>query len=276
MDDLSVEERLSGNSTPEGLHIKEYMASLRYASIIQGALMPQITDMESAFSDHFLFFRPRDYVSGDFYYLYRGRQFLAVAAGDCTGHGVPGALLSIMGLGFLNELFQCADKPRANRILNAMRERVMNALHQTGDGSVASDSIDMGLCIFQYGSSVMQFSGASRPLFIAGSGELREIKPDRMPIGVAPLREEPFSVNELEYGPEETFILFSDGYPDQFGGPYNKKFKYNRFRSMLTEISQHDASAQHRIVAENFDSWRGVQTQIDDVMVLGFKPKDGR
>jgi serine phosphatase RsbU (regulator of sigma subunit) len=253
--------------------VKEYLSSLRYAGLIQNALMPQPEVMESALKEYFLFFRPRDYVSGDFYYLFRGRHFLCVAAGDCTGHGVPGALLSILGLGFLNEILQCLPHPRANRVLNSMRERMMNALHQTGVSDGTRDSIDMGLCIFDSTAGKMQYSGANRPLFIAGRDGLREIKSDKMPIGVAPLQEEPFTNHIVEFGPDDTFVLFSDGYPDQFGGPSNKKFKYNKLRAMLGSIANLDACGQCEVVKSCFDEWIGEQPQIDDVMVLGFKPK---
>ena len=127
--------------------IDDHIASLRYAGIIQKALMPDPGYLKGLLKDHFVLFLPRDIVSGDFYYAFSNRQCLCIAAGDCTGHGVPGALLSIMGISFLNEIMQAKCEPKANRVLNLMREKVMKALHQTDKGSVAKDSIDLGLCI---------------------------------------------------------------------------------------------------------------------------------
>ncbi len=127
--------------------IDDHLASLRYAGIIQQALMPDKEMLSRFFRDHFVLFLPRDIVSGDFYYAIRNKQYICVAAGDCTGHGVPGALLSIMGISFLNEIFQLKSEPRANRALNLMREKVMKSLHQTGERSEAKDSIDIGLCV---------------------------------------------------------------------------------------------------------------------------------
>lgn len=250
----------------------EYMASLRYAGMIQNSLLPLPSLMNILFSDYFVTYMPRDIVSGDFYYVYRGRDFFCVAAGDCTGHGVPGALLSILGLGFLNEILSCQTAPRANRILNQMREKMMSALHQTGKLKETRDSIDMALCIFTYTGSEMQFSSANRPLFIVSDGELREIKADRMPIGLAPLREESFSNNLIRFSNADMFYMFSDGYPDQFGGSYDKKYKYSRFRSLLTQVASFDAPKQKVMIEKEFREWKGATQQVDDVMVFGFKP----
>lgn len=253
--------------------MKEYMASLRYAGMLQQSMLPLPSLMNALLTGWFVMYQPRDFVSGDFYYVYRGRNFFCVSAGDCTGHGVPGALLSIMGVTFLNEILQCQPSPRANRVLNLMREKVMSTLHQTGRRGETMDSIDMSLCIFTYGSREMQFSGANRPLFIVSSGELREIRPDKMPIGLAPLREEPFNNSIVEFDQDDMFYLFSDGYPDQFGGPENKKFKYKQFRNLLTSNSSLPAEKQKGIVEVTFSEWKGMNQQIDDVTVFGFKPK---
>ncbi len=250
----------------------EYLSSLRYARVIQHSLLPLPALMDILLSDYFITYIPKDIVSGDFYYVYRGRGFFCVAAGDCTGHGVPGALLSILGLSFLNEILQCQTAPRANRILNLMREKMMNALHQTGKIKEARDSIDMALCIFSNDSREFQYSGANRPLFIVRDGELREIKPDKMPIGLAPLREESFTNKIVSFNKEDMFYLFSDGFPDQFGGINDKKFRYSQFRGLITRVAPLIASEQKRIVDDEFANWKGDAQQIDDVMVFGFKP----
>lgn len=270
-------EEIAGGLTRDGatageVTMQEYMASLRYAGMIQNSLLPLPSLMNMLFSDYFVTYMPRDIVSGDFYYVYRGRNFFCVAAGDCTGHGVPGALLSILGLGFLNEILQCQTAPRANRVLNQMREKMMSALHQTGKLKETRDSIDMGLCIFSYTSNEMQFSSANRPLFMVSDGELREIRADRMPIGLAPLREEPFSNNMIRFSSSDMFYMFSDGFPDQFGGSDDKKYKYSRLRSLLTQVASHDASKQKLMIEKEFLEWKGSTQQVDDVMVFGFKP----
>jgi serine phosphatase RsbU (regulator of sigma subunit) len=253
--------------------MKDYLASLRYAGMIQKSMLPLPALMTSLLKEYFVSFMPRDYVSGDFYYVFRGRDYYCVAAGDCTGHGVPGSLLSIMGVSFLNEILQCQPAPRANRVLNLMREKVMSALHQTGVTGEQMDSIDMSLCIFTPGSYEMQFSGANRPLFIVNNGHLREIRADKMPIGSAPLVEEPFNNKIVTFDDNDMFYLFSDGFPDQFGGPLNKKFKYRQFRALLSEISIYKAARQKRVIELTFADWKGNNRQVDDVTVFGFKPK---
>ena len=253
--------------------MKDYLASLRYAGMIQKSMLPLPALMTSLLREYFVSFMPRDFVSGDFYYVYRGRDFYCVAAGDCTGHGVPGSLLSIMGVSFLNEILQCQPSPRANRVLNLMREKVMSALHQTGVSGEQMDSIDMSLCIFTPGSYEMQFSGANRPLFIVRDGQLREIKADKMPIGPAPLVEEPFTNKIVSFDDDDMFYLFSDGFPDQFGGPLNKKFKYRQFRALLSEVAAYKPSRQKRVIELTFADWKGNHRQVDDVTVFGFKPK---
>lgn len=258
---------------PDGqVTMEEYLSSLRYARVIQHSLLPLPAMMDILFHDYFVTYIPKDIVSGDFYYVYRGKGFFCVAAGDCTGHGVPGALLSILGLSFLNEILQCQTAPRANRIINMMREKMMKALHQTGKLQEARDSIDMALCIFTYNSQELQFSSANRPLFIVRNGELREIKPDKMPIGVAPMKEEPFSNTMVCFNEDDMFYLFSDGFPDQFGGSNDKKFRYCQFRGLITKVAPMSAARQKEIVENTFTDWKGTTQQIDDVMVFGFKP----
>jgi len=269
-----IDGGLTKTVAPAGqVTMEEYLASLRYAGVIQHSLLPLPALMDILLSDYFVTYIPKDIVSGDFYYVYRGRGFFCVAAGDCTGHGVPGALLSILGLSFLNEILQCQTAPRANRVLNQMREKMMNALHQTGKLTEARDSIDMALCIFTYNTYELQFSGADRPLFIVREGELREIKPDKMSIGLAPLREEPFSNKIISFSEDDMFYLFSDGFPDQFGGSNDKKFRYSQFRGLITRVAAMGAAEQKQIIDDEFAEWKGDAQQIDDVMVFGFKPQ---
>jgi len=150
----------------------EHLSSLRYAGMIQHALMPDEETLSGILKDYFILFLPRDIVSGDFYYAFSNREYLCVAAGDCTGHGVPGALLSILGISFLNEIMQSEKCMKANRVLNMMRERVMKALHQTGEKSGTKDSIDIALCIVSLKTGEMQYAGANRPLVMIRNGEL--------------------------------------------------------------------------------------------------------
>jgi len=251
--------------------IDDHIASLRYAGIIQKALMPEPGYLKGLVKDHFVLFMPRDIVSGDFYYAFSNKQCLCIAAGDCTGHGVPGALLSILGISFLNEIMQSKCEPKANRVLNLMREKVMKALHQTDKGSVAKDSIDIGLCIIDTNAGKFQYSGANRPLLSMRKGELTEFKADKMTIGLAPLVEQPFTNQVIDTQPGDSFYLFSDGFADQFGELTDKKFKYKHLKRVITSLKGIPMAKQKKILENTFNDWKGNTQQIDDVLVLGFQ-----
>jgi serine phosphatase RsbU (regulator of sigma subunit) len=216
---------------------KELMASLKYASFIQRAVLPDHKYMENILKDFFIFHQPRDIVSGDFYYCSRKEDYIVVAAGDCTGHGVPGALMSIMGISFLNEILSIRGPIRSSRILNLLRERVMKALHQRGYELENKDAMDMALCVFHPRSGELQFSGANNPLYHIRNNVLTEIKADKMPVGIDAIEENSFTNHTLQLKQGDIVYIFSDGYPDQFGGPDNKKFKYGPLRELLIRIS---------------------------------------
>jgi serine phosphatase RsbU (regulator of sigma subunit) len=255
----------------QNLGMDDHMASLRYARIIQKALMPEPEMLKGLFKDYFVLFLPRDIVSGDFYYVLRSHQYLCIATGDCTGHGVPGALLSILGISFLNDILQSKCDLKANRILNLMREKVMKALHQTGEKAGTLDSIDISLCIFDSATAILQYSGANRPLIIARNEELIEYKPDKMTIGLAPLREHPFTNQIIETLPGDTFYLFSDGYSDQFGELTDKKFKHKHLKGVITSVAGLPLNRQKEILESTFIDWKGNTQQVDDVLVFGFQ-----
>jgi len=249
----------------------DHFASLRYAGMIQHVLMPEPEVIKGYIKDFFVLFLPRDIVSGDFYYTFCNKEIICMAAGDCTGHGVPGALMSILGISFLNEILQSGIHVKANRILNLMREKVMKALHQTGSGAGTKDSIDIGLCIVDCKSGKLQYSGANRPLIRVRKGELSEFKPDKMTIGVAPLKETPFTNSYIETMPGDTFYLFSDGYADQFGEKTDKKLKHKQFKKIIMSVEGLPLAIQKERFENAFLEWKGNTQQIDDVLVFGFQ-----
>lgn len=264
-------ERGDFNSAIFAQAMDEHLASLRYASMIQRALMPDTSFLSGILKDHFIMYLPKDYVSGDFYYAYQNAGYTIIAAGDCTGHGVPGALLSILGIGFLNEILQVRDVPRANRILNKMREKVMDALDQRGQDYEQKDSIDIALCVYEPYRSVLHYAGANRPLIMVSKGELKEIKPDKMPIGVAPLEEVSFTNHRIEVSEGDRFYIFSDGFPDQFGEVTDKKFRIKKFRELISYVSEWGMDRQKAHIENTFNDWKGNAIQVDDVLVMGFE-----
>lgn len=249
----------------------DHVASLRYAGMIQHALMPNPEALKGYLNDFFILFLPRDIVSGDFYYAFCNRKVMCLAVGDCTGHGVPGALMSILGISILNEILQSGVSFRANRILNLMREKVMKALNQTGTSSEAKDSIDIGLCLIDCTTGKVQFSGANRPLVMVRNDVLVEYKADKMTIGVAPLKESPFTNVEIDPVTGDRFYLFSDGYADQFGEKSNKKLKYKQFRKIIESCQDLQMSAQKQFMERAYYEWKGSVEQIDDVLIFGFQ-----
>jgi serine phosphatase RsbU (regulator of sigma subunit) len=249
----------------------DHVASLRYAQMIQRALMPNPAILKGKLKDFFILFLPRDIVSGDFYYAYYNKQKMCIAVGDCTGHGVPGALMSILGISFLNEIMQADMNMNANRILNLMREKIMKALHQTGNCRDAQDSIDIGLCMIDYANGKLQYSGANRPLIMIREGELTEIRSDKMTLGIAPVKEATFTNNYIDTKPGDSFYLFSDGFADQFGEITDKKFKYKHFKRIIHSFEELPMSQQKQHLESAFNEWKGKSQQVDDVLVLGFQ-----
>lgn len=259
------------NSPVEDQVINDHVASLRYAGMIQHALMPNPIALKDYLKDFFILFLPRDIVSGDFYYAFCNKRIMCIAAGDCTGHGVPGALMSILGISILNEILQAGIALRANRVLNLMREKVMKALHQTGSNTETKDSIDIGLCIIDCSTGKIQYSGANRPLMMLRDGVITEFKPDKMTIGIAPLKETPFTNISIDSVAGDTFYLFTDGYSDQFGGENDKKLKHKQFRRIIESLHDVPMMEQKILLEGAYNDWKGSMEQIDDVLVFGFQ-----
>jgi len=250
---------------------KELMASLKYASFIQRAVLPDDNFIQNKLKEFFIYHKPRDIVSGDFYYCAEKDKLLVVAAGDCTGHGVPGALMSIMGTSFLNEILSKSGQVKPSRILNLLRERVMNALHQTGEELENKDAMDMALCVFDPKSKVLQYAGANNPLYVIRKGALQEIKADKMPVGINAIEEESFTNHRVQLKSGDTVYLFSDGYADQFGGPLNKKFKYGPMKELLMQISGKAMEEQKEILGQTMSDWMRNEAQVDDMLIFGIR-----
>ena len=209
----------------------EIEESIKYASYIQQALFPSHEVVKKCLPEHFIFYRPRDIVSGDFYYVACRNNFTFIAVGDCTGHGVPGAFMSILGITFLNEIISRLMKYQAGSILNYLREHVMKALSQTGDEGERKDGIDLALCVIDNSNGILDFAGAFNPVYVARNNRLIELNGDMMPVGIGAEEERPFTGKKLQLEEKDTIYLFTDGYADQFGGPHDKKFKHKPFRN---------------------------------------------
>jgi serine phosphatase RsbU (regulator of sigma subunit) len=251
---------------------RELTESLKYASYIQKALLPSELMLKRYFPEHFLLYMPRDIVSGDFYWLSHKKNRLYFAIADCTGHGVPGAFLSILGISYLNQIVDRGEERKASTVLDSLREYIMKALHQTGDIDEQKDGIDMAFCIIDYETETLHFAGAFSPLYIIkNSNRLIEIPGDKMPIGVAAEEETSFKNHEIDLKDGDMVYLFSDGYVDQFGGLEGKKFKYRPFRNTLLSICNLPIEIQKKKLLEKYLVWKGKQTQLDDISIFGFR-----
>jgi serine phosphatase RsbU (regulator of sigma subunit) len=248
----------------------ELAQSLEYASSIQSALLPDLRYFTKLFPDSFVLFKPRDIVSGDFYWYARKGSRIAVTAADCTGHGVPGAFMSMLGISFLNEIVS-KSIPRANTILNRVRENVMKALHQTGEVTENKDGMDIALCVIDLEKMELEFSGAFNPLYLIRNGTLHETRGDKMPIGINAVVEKSFTNHNIRLQQNDLIYIFSDGYADQFGGPEDKKFKYSALKDLLVRISQKPMEAQKRALERSFIRWKADGEQVDDVLLIGLK-----
>ncbi|MBQ5540121.1 MAG: SpoIIE family protein phosphatase [Bacteroidales bacterium] len=247
--------------------------SITYAKRIQDAVLPQ-TDVLKGLSGYFLFWLPKETVSGDFYWMKRQGDLLAFTVADCTGHGVPGAFMSMLGVTFLNEV--CADlneKTMPSEILETMRELIITTLKQDNSSPLEpKDGMDMSFCILNLKTKHLKFSGANNPMYLVRGGELTEYKAVKNPIGLYP-RMKPFENQEIQAEEGDFIYMFSDGFADQFNGETGKKVSYGRLKSLLTDINNEtqDPAKQQEKLLEFITSWRGSFAQMDDILIGGYR-----
>lgn len=248
---------------------QEITDSIEYASRIQTAILPPGDYLDDVLPCRFILFKPRDIVSGDFYWLKKKNNKIILVAADCTGHGVPGAFMSILGVTFLNEIVSKAKDIKASQILNELRDNVIQSLHQTGKWGEAHDGMDITLCIIDYNERTLEFSGAYNPVYLIRNKELIEIKGDKMPIGIHTSIKDSFTNHKYSLMEDDRIYMFSDGYIDQFGGPKGKKFKTNQFKEILLKIHEEPIDRQYEILNKTIEEWQGDMKQIDDILVMG-------
>lgn len=257
----------------EAKHL-EVTDSIRYARGIQNALLPREDILKSMLSDYFLLWKPRDIVSGDFYWMKKQGDLLLFAICDCTGHGVPGAFMSMLGMAFLNDITADADNNiKPSDILEQLRRKVITSLKQSAAGTLEpKDGMDMALCILDTKALTLKFAGANNPMYIVSNGALTEYKGVKNPIGFYPM-EKKFETTEIPVKKGDYIYMFSDGFPDQFNAKTNKKVTYGRFKNLLVEINNetYDPEIQKKRLDDFFESWRNGFVQMDDVLIGGFR-----
>lgn len=251
---------------------KHIMDSIYYARRIQTAILPSFKLLNAKLKNYFIFYLPKDIVSGDFYWMAETTGLVMIAAVDCTGHGVPGAFMSIVGFNQLNNAVNVQKAKKASDILNELNRGVIQTLNEnTGESSI-KDGMDMTLCVFDFKKRKVDFAGANNPIILVRDNEVIKYKGDRFPIGAfVDNQPQVFSNNEIALNEGDLIYMFSDGYADQFGGPENKKFFTKRFEELLFEIHTKPMEEQKEILKNTLYEWMGNNDQVDDILVIGIK-----
>jgi len=251
---------------------QELQSSIRYASRIQTAVLPPEKVMDDLMDNYFILNMPRDIVSGDFYWVAEKDKYLFLAAADSTGHGVPGAFMSMLGTTAFYEVLNSCNQYESGKFLTSLREYVKKSLHHTGDEEDRYDGMDVAMCIIYPDRSKLCFSGANNPLYLIRENELTEIKGNKMPIGKHFKDTIPFTSEQIDIRKGDNIYLFSDGYPDQFGGIKGKKFKYQQLKDLLLNIHEEDMEKQKSILDETIINWMSdTYEQIDDILIMGIR-----
>ncbi len=278
---------------------QEIESSIVYAQHIQKAVLPSKEFRQEILPEHFVFFRPRNIVSGDFFWIKKIEKYVVVSVADCTGHGVPGAFMSMLGFMFLNEVVTIENIPNAGAILDQIREKVKESLHQSGKEGETKDGMDMSFYIIDTETNILNYAGAFNPLYIVRDNDkiddfeslqadglklyqskkqqldasLIEIKADRQPIAIYSYERE-FTNHQFQLKDGDRIYSFSDGYPDQFGGEKGKKFNVKRFKELLLDVRNCDMKTQKQKINSSFMEWMGNAEQVDDVILLGMRIKN--
>ncbi len=265
-----LEEKVQERTKELNEKNKDILSSIEYAKRIQEAILPPQEKIAKAFPQSFIVYLPKDIVSGDFYWFAETENNYFMAAVDCTGHGVPGAFMSMIGHSLLNQIVQIQHVENTAEILNRLNERVVNALNQQGHKHDTRDGMDLALIRCPKNDTTIEYSGAFRPLYVVRqNGLFEKINADKRPIGGSIDNEFSFRAHLIQLNAGDTVYMFSDGYPDQFGGPKNKKFMVKNFQKMLMKIHHLPPAEQKAEIIRIFNEWKGLNEQVDDILVIG-------
>ncbi len=251
---------------------QEILDSVNYAKRIQSALLASKELLRDNLPEHFVFFKPKDIVSGDFYWASKllNNQFSIVTA-DSTGHGVPGAIMSMLNISGLSEAINAQKLVLPNEILDYTRQRIMEHMSNDGSEEGGKDGMDAVICNFDFVNNNLQFAAANNPLWLIRNGELIEFKPDKMPVGKAMGEIKPFTLKEIQLQKGDLIIMLTDGYADQFGGEKGKKFMYKPLKELLLSINNAPLVDIQYELQNTFDKWKGAIEQVDDVLIIGVR-----
>jgi tetratricopeptide (TPR) repeat protein len=251
---------------------KEITESISYAKRIQSSFLTSEKYIAQRLSDYFIYYNPRNIVSGDFYWLMEKNNNLYICTADCTGHGIPGAFMSLISMGVLNEIiYSKTHITRTDEILNELRRIIILAVNPEGATEEARDGMDAVMCRFDFDKMELEYSSANNSFCIIRNGELLVFKPDKMPVGKHVGEEKPFTRNTITLQKGDCIYTFSDGYADQFGGPKGKKFQSKRLKELFLNHCHKPMAIQKEIYAQTLTEWKGANEQVDDILVMGIR-----
>jgi serine phosphatase RsbU (regulator of sigma subunit) len=264
----SLNSELIGKNEKIEKQRESILQSINYAERIQSAVIPDKRILDDYFKESFILYYPKDIVSGDFYWVSDVEDKLVVVCADCTGHGVPGGFMSMLGMSFLNEIVNNRHIFNAHTILEEMRTKVKDTLKQNKEGDQPKDGMDMSVCVFEKTMRKLYFSGANNGIYLMRNNELVDYKPIKNPIGIY-LKEIPFEEHEVELKANDRIYMFTDGYIDQFGGDNHKKFYQKRLKQHLSETAEYRMDDQFLHLDKTFYDWKGEYPQTDDCTLIG-------
>jgi len=250
---------------------KHTIDSIKYAKRIQQALLTPEKYMSNYIKDFFIIYKPKDIVSGDFYSAIYIRNKFYLATADCTGHGVPGGFMSMLGISFLNEIIIEKGVESPDKILNQLRDEIVNALNPEGSNEESSDGMDISLLCLDLANNTLEFAAANNAVYIIRDKEIIKLKPDKMPVGKHIGEIKPFISQHIKLQANDLIYTFTDGYADQFGGPKGKKYNYKQFEDALQLNSLKTLKEQKELLLKNIEDWKGNLEQVDDITVIGIK-----
>jgi serine phosphatase RsbU (regulator of sigma subunit) len=267
----TFEERLQEKTIELEEKLLDMIRSIEYASRIQDAMLPSEELFETFFSDYFILNKPKEIVSGDFYWMKKIDNKLIFTIADCTGHGVPGAFISILGIMLLDQIIAMDKVIQADKILNILKERVSQAIRHNKSQEEMKEGLDLTLCVYDPDMRKLQFSGASDRIYLIRDHSLTTLQLGPIHGNLHMDQDVPYEPHEMSVMPGDVFYLFTDGYPDQFGGEKNKKFTLKRFQDMLMQIYKKQMGMQKKILEDRITKWQGSIEQIDDITVMGIR-----
>jgi len=267
----SQKEELAETSHKLSIQNRQITDSINYAKQIQDSLLPQVQTIKESFPESFIFYRARDIVSGDFYWYTKIENKVAIALVDCTGHGVPGAFMTVLANSLLNQIVIETGITSPDLIVSLLDQKIQQNLHQENINSSNTDGLDIGLLMIDQKKKTLEFTGTKIPLYLYQNSDITIIEPDRNSVGSTQLSEKDFTKKEIKYNEGDIIYLSSDGYQDQFGGSRNKKYMKSNFRIFLEKIAQKPIYEQESLIEKEFINWRGSTPQTDDILVIGLK-----